>query len=966
MTPMNIAMTTLLNGICLGAILAAAMMLLLKFLPRLNPTTRFTVLWMTLLAVVALLATPLTPYPSSPKPRIESLVVVSPSPGGIPAPAPAPVDRPGRKTHASHVDSVVAQSPASTSEQGLERPLSQSASTTFLPAASPSEHSLIRIHSAKFLRALAIVWVMFSLVLLARLAAGYCVLRSLKSSATPASPDWQLRVSRLCATHGIRRQLQLLVSSHGSGPMSLGFFRPTIVLPRTLLETLSHSELEQIVLHELAHLHRRDDWSNLVQKLIEAVLPIQPAVYWLGYQMSLAREMACDDWVIAATGTPRPYAAALTKVAELSQWQRAGVLAAGAVGNRSQLFRRVRQMLDRTRNAAPKLTVMPLASALAVVVGLTCLSTRAPQLIAFAQSVAPASSPAKPIAPGAPPAPQSPRAPMTVTVATLAPRAPRIPAAPPSAIAALAPSAPLAPQAELSPTSPPSPLSPPSPQSPLPPMSPPAPMAPVASQQSGDSHVHITTRNGWTSVSITIEGTVEFSDDDTDVKSLSRNGRFRLDDGGLLSKRGYEVKADGAGNLTRTYSVGWSTRPMDDEGRAWLARTLPQVIRDSGIGAGPRVARILRQGGPQAVLTEIGRIHSDGAKRVYLEQLFSQAATLKPSDLKDASRLIRSISSDGDKAQVIITVDANYFATDLRSYLFDAAASITSDGDKRMVLSDIVRKDGGSSDTLASAARAARHISSDGDKAEVLIELASPYRPAGGVDMAYFDAANSISSDGDHARVLSKMLAWHGDDHNTLTRTLLSARRISSDGDKARVLKEAVASYNEDAAVGKAFFEAANSISSNGDHQQVLVSLAQKQGIGADTLADIASSAQRISSAGDKARVLIELAGTNVEPARDAFFAAANSINSDGDRSRVLMVVLDKPGISSSLAVAAIQSATGISSDGDKARVLLDAAERYSSDPAVNAALRKAVESLHSDGDYRTVMSRIGRHEASL
>src|SRR5579864_4232340 len=767
MTPMNIAMTTLLNGICLGVILAAAMMLLLKFFPRLNSTTRFTVLWVTLLAVVALLATPLTPRPLSPEPRIESLVVVSPSPVVIPAPAPAQVYRPGRKTHVSHVDSVAAQRAAPTSEQLLETPLSQNASTASLPAASPSEHALIRIHSTKFLRALAIVWVMFSFVLLARLVAGYCVLRSLKSSATPASPDWQLCFSRLCATHGIRRQPQFLVSSHVSGPMSLGFFRPTIVIPRTLLETLSHSELEQIVLHELAHLHRRDDWSNLAQKLIEAVLPIQPAVYWLGYQMSLAREMACDDWVIAATGTPRPYAAALTKVAELSQWQRAGVLAAGAAGNRAQLFRRVRQMLERKRNAAPKLTVVPLASALAVVVGLTCLSARAPQLIAFAQSVAPASRPAKPIAPGKPLAPQSPRVPMTMTVAALAPRAPMVPTAPPSAIAALAPSAPLAPQAELSPMSPPSSLSPPSPTSPLSPMSPLGPMAPVASQQSADSHVHITTRNGWTSVSITIDGTVEFTDDDTDVKSLSPNGRFRLEDGGLLSKRVYEVKADAAGNLTRTYSVGWSTKPMDDEGRAWLARTLPQVIRDSGIGAGPRVARILRQGGPQAVLTEIGRIHSDGSKRVYLEQLFSQAATLKPSDLKNASRLIRSISSDGDKAQVIITVDANYFATDLRSYLFDAAASITSDGDKRRVLSDIVRKDGGSSDTLASAARAARHISSDGDKAEVLIEMATPYRPAGGVDMAYFDAANSISSDGDHARVLSKMLAQHGDDHNT-------------------------------------------------------------------------------------------------------------------------------------------------------------------------------------------------------
>jgi hypothetical protein len=61
MTLMNIAMTTLLNGIYLGALLAAAMMLLLKLFPRLNPTTRFTVLWITLLAVVVLLAAPLTP-----------------------------------------------------------------------------------------------------------------------------------------------------------------------------------------------------------------------------------------------------------------------------------------------------------------------------------------------------------------------------------------------------------------------------------------------------------------------------------------------------------------------------------------------------------------------------------------------------------------------------------------------------------------------------------------------------------------------------------------------------------------------------------------------------------------------------------------------------------------------------------------------------------------------------------------
>ena len=54
MTHINFAMATLLNGICQGTILGAVMWVLLKLLPRLNSTTRFTVLWLTLLAVVAL------------------------------------------------------------------------------------------------------------------------------------------------------------------------------------------------------------------------------------------------------------------------------------------------------------------------------------------------------------------------------------------------------------------------------------------------------------------------------------------------------------------------------------------------------------------------------------------------------------------------------------------------------------------------------------------------------------------------------------------------------------------------------------------------------------------------------------------------------------------------------------------------------------------------------------------------
>jgi hypothetical protein len=608
-------------------------------------------------------------------------------------------------------------------------------------------------------------------------------------------------------------------------------------------------------------------------------------------------------------------------------------------------------MLDSTRNAAPKLAVGPLGAALAALVILLCAGVRAPRLIAFAQTSATEGDHSDEVANQSPShsqgAPQG-RVEARASAVSLT----RIVAQTPSATSVSA--TPMEPGA--------SPITPPrvvlaSVASPL--SSEPA-TGPVETQQNSETHMEMTTRNGWSSLNMKVDGAITFTDDDHDVQSLSPGGRLQIEEGTLLSGRSYEVKADAAGNLTKTYSVGSSTRPLDAEGRAWLNGLLPQMIRDSGIGAQARVSRILRQGGTPAVLSEIRLIHSDGSKRTYLEQLFAQAQ-LSTEQMRDAAGLIRGISSDGDKAQVLVDEDGRYLTHELRPELFEAVESINSDGDKRRVLSDILKKDAGSPETLFGVARAAKHISSDGDKAEVLVEIAKSYREDGGVGAAYFEAVKSISSDGDHARVLLAFLAAHRDDRDSLAGALTSAGHISSDGDKARVLKEAIGHYNEDEVIRKAFFGATNSISSDGDHQQVLVALVHQPGIGAATVGDITKSAQRISSDGDKARVLDELVAVNIEPSRESFFAAVDSLHSDGDHSHVLLTVLNKPGTSSAMAIAAIDSATRISSDGDKGNVLTDAARRYSQDPKVVEALRKAVESLHSDSGYRSVMSQLAR-----
>ena len=819
MTHIDFAMASLLNEICQGMVIAAAVCLALKLLPRLNPATRFAILGLALLTLGVLPIKPFSACTFLASTHTESLGTSNTFSANFP---PIDIRVPELKNPtlaASPFESVPESTPArGTGPASDFTPPNGAVSMKSSPVKTVAAQPLVRIRSKRVLIALAMMWAFLSLVMLARIATAYRRLHQLKSHATPAPKNLQRRLRALRARNEVRRGARLLVSSEVVAPISLGFLDAAVLIPKGFVDTLSDSEIEHILLHELAHLQRRDDWTNLAQKFVEAVMPIQPAIYWLSSRMGLEREMACDDWVIAATGKAEPYAASLTKVAELSQCAYEGLLAAGISGNRSQLFKRVQRMLERTPNATPKLAPGALGLAAVLVVASIFVAARAPQMIAFAQE-APAQNT---YAQRAPAVWKDSRAPLALETraASSVPvtRASRM--TPQRALTTDAPIGASAPQAVTSPVAPVSPLAP---SAPLAPMSPVSPMSPVPSQ-SGASHTEMTIRNGWTSLSMRIDGTIEFTDDDRDVKSLSPNGHFRLEEGTWLSGRAYDVKADAVGNLTKTYSVGGTTKPLDDEGREWLARVLPQVIRESGIGADRRVARILRQGGPQAVMTEIGLIHSDGSKRLYLEQLFSQA-TLNPTQLKDAASLIRGISSDGDKAQVLITVDKHYLTSELRPSLFEVAGTISSDGDKRRVLCDIVQKDPASLATLVGAAVVAKHISSDGDKAEVLIEIAGSYRASDQLRAAYFDAADSISSDGDHARVLEKLVATYPNDRDTMARLLRSDQRISSDGDKARVLEEAVAPYNDDAVMQRAFFDAANSISSDGDHQQVLVAL---------------------------------------------------------------------------------------------------------------------------------------------
>lgn len=188
--------------------------------------------------------------------------------------------------------------------------------------------------------------------------------------------------------HSQYRKFTLCTSDAVRVPTALGLLRPAVVIPRWIMQELSAAELNQILVHELAHLRRWDDWTNLAQQLVRAVFFFHPAVWWMEKRIALEREMACDDAVLLETASPRAYAECLTRLAEKSFVRRSVALAQAALGRIRQTSLRIAQILDGHRRASDTRSWKPAAS-LVVGFALICALgiSRAPRLIAFHDSV---------------------------------------------------------------------------------------------------------------------------------------------------------------------------------------------------------------------------------------------------------------------------------------------------------------------------------------------------------------------------------------------------------------------------------------------------------------------------------------------------------------------------------------------------------------------------------------------------
>lgn len=261
----------------------------------------------------------------------------------------------------------------------LGRPLTSASSSAHLKAPEISLHSEWAFY-------IFATWALLAAWEIGKLLRGLLRVRSLKRSGVPVENS--VLASIQPSLPPISRRFALCTSEQVRVPAALGFFRPVIMLPVWAVQELSPEELNTVVLHEAAHLERWDDWTNLLQKVVRAVLFFHPAVWWIDSRLAIEREISCDDMVLASSCSPRQYAACLIRLAEKTHARRSLELAQAAVSHLKQTAHRITKILDGNRRASKPL-LKPALAAMAAFGAFSFVAVQhTPPLVGFSSNAA--------------------------------------------------------------------------------------------------------------------------------------------------------------------------------------------------------------------------------------------------------------------------------------------------------------------------------------------------------------------------------------------------------------------------------------------------------------------------------------------------------------------------------------------------------------------------------------------------
>jgi ketosteroid isomerase-like protein len=217
-----------------------------------------------------------------------------------------------------------------------------------------------------------IAWAVVTGLLLGAMGLGSLRVRHLIRRAQPLrSPDWLELAASVADEVGVSRQgYHLFRGDQSLAPMTWGWRRPSVLLPESC-DQWSTEQRRQVLVHELAHIQRRDCLTQALANVACALYWFHPLVWLAARRMLVERERACDDQVLKSGAKASTYAGDLLEMARTVGADFRTAQISPAMARRSEIAGRLLAVLDPDRRRqAPSRAHVVLASAMAVLLAL--------------------------------------------------------------------------------------------------------------------------------------------------------------------------------------------------------------------------------------------------------------------------------------------------------------------------------------------------------------------------------------------------------------------------------------------------------------------------------------------------------------------------------------------------------------------------------------------------------------------
>jgi beta-lactamase regulating signal transducer with metallopeptidase domain len=292
-----------------------------------------------------------------------------------------------------------------------------------IPAVSPSmgEEPQAPRAAANGFSTITSIWLAGVLLVLARLAFGTARVWWMARRATPAA-GWARLGDDLAWLLGIDRRVTFLSGDEDAMPMAWGLFRARVLLP-TEADDWPIERQRVVLLHELAHVKRRDCATQMLAHVACAAYWFNPLVWLAAKRLRAERERACDDLVLAAGTRGSDYADHLLDIARSLRSGAWPTWSAVTMAHRSQLEGRLMAILDpAVPRRSPTRRSVVVCAAVAVI---SIVSLAGVRLVAKAVEAAEQGRPSALVAPTPTPTPAPMPIPAPIAMPTVAPPAPQ-------------------------------------------------------------------------------------------------------------------------------------------------------------------------------------------------------------------------------------------------------------------------------------------------------------------------------------------------------------------------------------------------------------------------------------------------------------------------------------------------------------------------------------------------------------